>query len=1083
MSTMLIEDIMPLVTNQDDYLKYYMDESLPLFDKINIIIKKGESMQRQALINNLNSFVHDSLFSNLIQFIISDIGTWEAETINIFPKSLYNIIINNKLDNELFNIIFKHIIINITTGADETKTEYTIYFDKIIEYYRPTKTSYEIYNNININIDKEFPYKLNNNIFEFILSLGKFGQSPINRRLCCYLCSSLCRLLLNKDNDKNITTDENILKMYQRLGFLFEDPEKIIEVQMVRELQYIIPLFKSIMFNNKDIIKSIECYIKLNFENLAQSMCIICLLNNIIIIKDQEDLCNLLIKQIKEIIEDDKDYEINFKNDIMECLINCLYNNYKFISDIVKQVFDLGIIEYYINNLYSIETLNIYLKNFDKIYFLKNNLDETDSDNNSECNNNTCNTNSINLINICINNSNANTNTNINNICQTFTQSIEIKNQSKIIFEELFINIYNKLYNKVESTESSSNNLINITKNDLKDLSEENKKLLFKYLSNILKCIFSYNKFNKQISDILFDLLKKESIINILTYYCKEENENEKYYIKKKNKLYKLLHFFVKNNHRKYINNINNNNNNNINSYKEFILDNNNIYNKLLILILNNIFSIIEELQKPCNSDQCLLVSNTLYQLIPKLYKYYKNIVIIVHNNNNMNYIITNNQVKENNNDNRIYYLEKLYEDIFNKILSIIILNQKIGFYIKNEYIKIIPLLILYSSNRNKYLQFIRKHILNSDNFFLRKFSLTFIEACLSHYSFNFIKKTNIYDDIIILMKDNVNIISTGTINIIYKYIKKIIRYSHGVFQELCEEIKDIYNINIQKFNHDIKNFDKEKNIIINKILNINDSNELEEFFNKDDIIKIKEIENKFIILENDIFNFELNFHKIKNQKKNGGGDIENNKNNHEITRSIFQRVSSTSTSFQALTGLTNHIPFNQRLNTKKNSLTDKSSNILKSLTSKNISNNKLYLPKIKAKRKDSNCSNGNNNNNINNNINSNIYVIKPKISEKDIIMAKNKKLLPFSKNRTPSAKTLKKNNNNSPINNNNSNINNTNNNCEEFNFKARSNKKSISNKNINFFVKPNIKGNIQGNNKIYINAAEKINTSVTSSK
>ena len=1080
MSTMLIEDIMPLVTNQDDYLKYYIDESLPLFDKINIIIKKGESMQRQALINNLNSFVHDSLFSNLIQFIISDIGTWEAETINIFPKSLYNIIINNKLDNELFNIIFKHIIINITTGADETKTEYNIYFDKIIEYYRPTKTSYEIYNNININIDKEFPYKLNNNIFEFILSLGKFGQSPINRRLCCYLCSSLCRLLLNKDNDKNITTDENIFKMYQRLGFLFEDPEKIIEVQMVRELQYIIPLFKSIMFNNKDIIKSIECYIKLNFENLAQSMCIICLLNNIIIIKDQEDLCNLLIKQIKEIIEDDKDYEINFKNDIMECLINCLYNNYKFISDIVKQVFDLGIIEYYINNLFSIETLNIYLKNFDKIYFLKNNLYETDSDNNSEYNNNnTCNTNSINLINICINNSNANTNTNINNICQTFTQSIEIKNQNKIIFEELFINIYNKLYNKVESTESSSNNLINITKNDLKDLSEENKKLLFKYLSNILKCIFSYNKFNKQISDILFDLLKKESIINILTYYCKEENENEKYYIKKKNKLYKLLHFFVKNNHRKYINNINNNNNNNINSYKEFILDNNNIYNKLLILILNNIFSIIEELQKPCNSDQCLLVSNTLYQLIPKLYKYYKNIVIIVHNNNNMNYIITNNQVKENNNDNRIYYLEKLYEDIFNKILSIIILNQKIGFYIKNEYIKIIPLLILYSSNRNKYLQFIRKHILNSDNFFLRKFSLTFIEACLSHYSFNFIKKTNIYDDIIILMKDNVNIISTGTINIIYKYIKKIIRYSHGVFQQLCEEIKDIYNINIQKFNHDIKNFDKEKNIIINKILNINDSNELEEFFNKDDIIKIKEIENKFIILENDIFNFELNFHKIKNQKKNGGGDIENNKNNHEITRSIFQRVSSTSTSFQALTGLTNHIPFNQRLNTKKNSLTDKSSNILKSLTSKNISNNKLYLPKIKAKRKDSNCSNGNNNNNIN----SNIYVIKPKVSEKDIIMAKNKKLLPFSKNRTPSAKTLKKNNNNSPINNNNSNINNTNNNCEEFNFKARSNKKSISNKNINFVVKPNIKGNIQGNNKIYINAAEKINTSVTSSK
>ena len=65
MSSMFIEDIMPLITNQDDYfdyLKYYIDESLPLFDKINIIIKKGNSMQRQALINNLNSYVHDSLF-------------------------------------------------------------------------------------------------------------------------------------------------------------------------------------------------------------------------------------------------------------------------------------------------------------------------------------------------------------------------------------------------------------------------------------------------------------------------------------------------------------------------------------------------------------------------------------------------------------------------------------------------------------------------------------------------------------------------------------------------------------------------------------------------------------------------------------------------------------------------------------------------------------------------------------------------------------------------------------------------------------------------------------------------------------
>ena len=44
---------MPLVTNQDHYLKFHTDESLSLFDNINTIIKKGESMQHQALINNL----------------------------------------------------------------------------------------------------------------------------------------------------------------------------------------------------------------------------------------------------------------------------------------------------------------------------------------------------------------------------------------------------------------------------------------------------------------------------------------------------------------------------------------------------------------------------------------------------------------------------------------------------------------------------------------------------------------------------------------------------------------------------------------------------------------------------------------------------------------------------------------------------------------------------------------------------------------------------------------------------------------------------------------------------------------------
>ena len=118
-----------------------------------------------------------------------------------------------------------------------------------------------------------------------------------------------------------------------------------------------------------------------------------------------------------------------------------------------------------------------------------------------------------------------------------------------------------------------------------------------------------------------------------------------------------------------------------------------------------------------------------------------------------------------------------------------------------------------------------------------------------------------------------------------------------------------------------------------------------------------------------------------------------------------------------------------------------------------------------------------------NNNCNNNCQLIKSPVSTKEKLPKKNKKLNPFPKNRTPSAKTLKK--NKSP----------NNNTCEDSGFKVMINKKSVSNKNINLLIKQNKMSNtislqkdynnlfLQGNNKIYINAAEKINTSITSSK
>ena len=278
------EDIMPISTNEDEYLKYYIDESLSLFDKLNSIIKKGDPFQRQALITNLDIYARDSLFSSLIQFIISDIGTWEIDSIILFPKSLYKIIVNNKLNNELFNIIFKYMIINISTGGEITRNEYTLYFDKIIEFYCPTKDYLEINNNYD---KKEFPYTINNDIFELIISLGKFGQSTINRRLCCYLSSSLCRLIIK---DENNIQDDNVQKLFKRLSYISCDGEKMIESQIVRELQYMIPVFKDIIFADEDLNQAIECYIKHDTEHASQSMILIILLNNIINIKEQKKI-------------------------------------------------------------------------------------------------------------------------------------------------------------------------------------------------------------------------------------------------------------------------------------------------------------------------------------------------------------------------------------------------------------------------------------------------------------------------------------------------------------------------------------------------------------------------------------------------------------------------------------------------------------------------------------------------------------------------------------------------------------------------------------------------------------------------
>ena len=155
------EEIMPIIKDEDDYLKYYFDESTPIFDKLNTIIKKGQPIQRQALLKNLIIYEKESLFKSLISFIINAIPVWDIETILCFPKSLYIIITNTEyiLDQDLFNTIFKHMIKSLSSGFEKARNEYLFYFNKIIEFFSiiDTKNNNEIKPNF-------FPYKISEEI-------------------------------------------------------------------------------------------------------------------------------------------------------------------------------------------------------------------------------------------------------------------------------------------------------------------------------------------------------------------------------------------------------------------------------------------------------------------------------------------------------------------------------------------------------------------------------------------------------------------------------------------------------------------------------------------------------------------------------------------------------------------------------------------------------------------------------------------------------------------------------------------------------------------------------------------------------
>ena len=809
------EETIPLEINMNEYLKYYFDESLPLFDKLNNIIKKGQPFQKQALLSKLIFYQSNSLFKSLIQYIINDIETWDKETISLFPKSLHNLltqpssILLSSIDNELFNMILKHIIKSISSTDDKISQEYTTYFEQIVYFYS--------------NDNNNFPFIISNEIYDNIISLGKFGETESNRKLSCYLCCAIIRILKN-------VKDENVQKLYSRICFLFCDSEKEIETQLSKDLEFLIPIFQKDILGNSDVLRAIYSYINHDSDHIIQTAIIISLIKNLFLIENEE-LAEKVFDKIKEIFEDEINYEQNYKDKIFFELINSLVKNYKLINiNIIKILFRDNIIpKFIIKN----KREKIIIENFDKIFFIFNDI---------------------------------NTELQIWNI-----EENSENDYNNINFDDLFFSIYSICFN--------INNYSNQKKISTNAEKENNYKKIFYY--NLMKIIpfLSNLKNNKCSYDKINHLFNKDNIIFALKCYSEniqffENNGQNKI---KNNILYIFMTFLLKKNFELFKPNINQSNSKPLSPIKKDQTINNNScsnnndsnFIRLFHNILNNIFSVFKESPKLYSNNIHLILCDLFRRLIRKIYKYLKPTIPNLPNNTNNNLFMNNNIIMKPK------QIDKIYEDIFNIYLTKLVEDQQLGNYIKNKSIEIFPYLILYSKNRQIYFKFIKENIINSVTFFNRRYSIIFLKTCLQIYSFKMFNKIGLLDILLNMINDKNNAISANIINLIYIYNRKIILGSTFIFQNICKNLSKINKINKDNKTVSIQNFDIEKNRYIKDILNLNltnnnintkkknkneENSENNNNHNFNDFDYWEKRENKLVMIENEIFGKDSNY-------------------------------------------------------------------------------------------------------------------------------------------------------------------------------------------------------------------------------
>ena len=803
MSTNYYEETMPLESNDEDYLLYLYDEDTPLIQRLTTIIRKGEPFQRQALLSKLNLIQTSNNFKTLMECILNDIQTWDKETITIFPKCIYPLFTQSKdvliksIDNDLFNNILKKIISIMSSTEEQISKEYMIYFEKIIFHFNSSN----------------FPFEINEENIDTIITLSKYDENPINKQLSCCLCCSVIRLINN-------IKDINVQKLFGRICYLFTYCEKPIETQLGRELEFLLNFFGKKILENSDVKGAVKSYIERDADLVLQTTTIISLIKNLHVINDG-DIVEKLINKIKEIFSDDDNFEQKNKNKIFLELIKELEKNYKNIDiNIIKKLFGDEFISDFIwkNN-----KEEIIISNFDIIFFLYKNV-----------------LNELGIINSDENEDN----------------DKEKKENSKINFNELFLSIYNHFFNI-----DNSNNYLTQRKDNFTENENIDKKILYNNLMKILPFLTNFEK-NRNLFDKINHLFNTHENIILALYSYSEKfiDSSEDKNPKKNNLFYNLMHYFLKKNFevQKIIPKSNINTSSSLPKKDISIINHEGYFLKLFNNILTNIYDTFKLSPKLFNNSVHLLLCDFFQKIIKKLYKY------LMPTMRELDKLIQNNLFFENMHMNKIKIksLDKIYDEIFYNYLTKVINNSKLGNHIRNESIKVIPYLILYGKNRVNYFKYIQEHIIQSKSFFSRRYSIIYLDKCLQIFSFKMFNKIGLLDFLITLTEDENNSISAGIVNLIYIYRHKITKNSGIMFQNILKNLSKINEVNKDNKIIHIENFDIEKNRIIKDILNI-DYND-EKNINNEYWINL---ENKLIKNEKEIFGDDsfYGFHHLKN--------------------------------------------------------------------------------------------------------------------------------------------------------------------------------------------------------------------------